>query len=162
MTGFVFACMGFKNEQAKKVQEFESMPLVCISFSISEFIVIVILFILIIVGIKEWILVIIGIVLFALCFSFFFVYNDRFQNDPSSQNCGTNSQEKCGKILSDGIENYYLSMMLAFCMIMFVHAFLIPFLCSIYHNRKIYYNSSFHYDGNDFDPPIFESEESVD
>jgi hypothetical protein len=53
ITGFVFACLGFKNVQDKEVQEFESMSLVCISFSVSVFVVIVILIILIIKIIKK-------------------------------------------------------------------------------------------------------------
>jgi hypothetical protein len=53
ITGFVFACMGFNNEQAEKVQEWKSMPIVFISFSISEFVVIVTLIILIIKRIKK-------------------------------------------------------------------------------------------------------------
>jgi small-conductance mechanosensitive channel len=128
ITGFVFACMGFKNEQAKKVQEFESMPLVCISFSISEFVVIVVLIILIIKGIKKWILIIIGIALLALCASFFYVYNDRFQTKFLSQNCGTNSGGACNQILSDGIKNYTISMMLASVIITFGYVFVIVLL----------------------------------
>jgi hypothetical protein len=128
ITGFVFACMGFKNEQAKKVQDFESMPLVCISFSISEFVVIVVLIILIIKVINKWILIIIGIALLALCASFFYVYNDRFQTKFLSQDCGTSSGGKCDQILSDGIQNYTISMMLTSVIIIFGYVFVIMLL----------------------------------
>jgi hypothetical protein len=130
ITGFAFSCMGFKNEQAKAIPEWESMPLVCISFSISEFIVIVIMIILIIKRIKKWILIIIGIVLLALCVSFFYVYNDRFQKDSSSQNCATNSVGACGQdqTLSDGIKNYTISMMLGSAMLILGYVFLIVLL----------------------------------
>jgi Na+/H+ antiporter NhaC len=146
ITGFVFACLGFKNEQAKEAQEFESMPLVCISFSISEFVVIVVLIILIIKRIKKWILIIIGIALFALCDSFFYLYNDRFQKDFKSQNCGTNSDGACDQTLSNGIQNYTNSMILTSSMIMFGYVFVIILLvldccgCEVCCSNRLIFN----------------------
>jgi hypothetical protein len=68
ITGFALACMGFRNEQSKDDPEWKSMPLICISFSISEFAAISIPIIQIIKRIKKWILAVVEVAFFDLIF----------------------------------------------------------------------------------------------
>jgi predicted PurR-regulated permease PerM len=84
-------------------------------------------------------LIIIRMVLLDLWISFYFVYSNRSQKQSSSQNFDQNSQKKRDEILSEGIQNYFFSMVLAGLLMMLGHIFVLALFscrCCLWSRRR--------------------------